>query len=496
MKEKSVCPNCVEICQANIPFPCGPFDPICDYEIRVPCVHCILKCVGIRKKYEECLLQYMGGECTSSLQNSLLQNTPNSCGRCYTHETETRGPVDPNEKLVNAKKYIQPLQTLVYPIHYENIGNVEVQDVFVWDTLDNNLDTSTLQIITPGATYNAASRSIKWNLLNKNLQPGATDNVLLSIKPKQNLPSGTVIRNKASIQFKIFEKVQTNEVENIIDAIKPKSSMLPLPAKSPDLNIKISWLGTDSIGIIESYSIFVATDTGGYQPLLLNTTYTSAMFVAEPGKLYKFICIAKDQAGNVEVKEPIAEAAIATDLPVELISFSGALKGKDVLLQWETANEQNSRHFVVQRSIDGVNFENLGQVNAAGNSNRVKGYSYTDRNAAALGLIKIYYRLQEVDLDGTFTFSKVINVNVDRHVETFTIVPNPASDNILVQLNGVSANNIASLDILDFTGRKIISRGISLRAGSNTIPVSISSLSNGYLCTHSGITGQEMAKKV
>src|SRR4051812_27802754 len=59
-------------------------------------------------------------------------------------------PVDPNEKLVAARRFIRNDQKLLYPIHYENIGNIEAKDIFIRDVIDSNLDPTTLELITSG----------------------------------------------------------------------------------------------------------------------------------------------------------------------------------------------------------------------------------------------------------------------------------------------------------------------------------------------------------
>jgi uncharacterized repeat protein (TIGR01451 family) len=125
-------------------------------------------------------------------------------GTCSTAGALTQGPKDPNEKGAIAKKFIQPNQTLVYPIHFENIGDIEAQDVFVTDVLDANLDGSTVQILTPNGTFDETTRTVRWELLGINLPPGETGNVLVAVKPLPNLPSGTEILNTADIQFEIF----------------------------------------------------------------------------------------------------------------------------------------------------------------------------------------------------------------------------------------------------------------------------------------------------
>jgi uncharacterized repeat protein (TIGR01451 family) len=221
----------------------------------------------------------------------------------------TQQPVDPNEKSVISKRFIRNDERLVYPIHFENIGNVEALDVFITDVLDSNLDLTTLEILTPnGSSFNPVTRTVRWELLNRNLQPGETDNVLLSIKPLANLPAGTKIRNKADIQFEIFSPITTNEVVNIIDTAPPTSKMKPLPPEVSTPEFPISWSGTDSIGEVNFYSIFVSVNNGVFIRFIDQTSDTTATFHGEPGKTYGFATIAYDKAGNKETKEPEAEA--------------------------------------------------------------------------------------------------------------------------------------------------------------------------------------------
>lgn len=93
-------------------------------------------------------------------------------------------------------------------------------------------------------------------------------------------------------------------------------------------------------------------------------------------------------------------------LPVELIGFHGKKVGLYNELEWVTASEKNAQYFNVERSLDGKTFAKVGQVQAAGNSNTLKNYSFKDQ---AEGIV--YYRLKQVDFDGALEYSKVIALN-------------------------------------------------------------------------------------
>lgn len=319
------CAVCVPICQ-SCPILCAP------PEVG-ECPACLAIC-------STCLVGVPvpgGSSCMVSVWNFTKNcfDAATTTGSCGSDNQTASAPVDPNEKEVVAKKFIQPDQTLVYPIHFENIGTVEALDVFVTDQLDPNLDTSTLQILTPGASFTPATNTVKWDLLDRNLQPGETGNVLLSIKPLLDLPSGTEIRNDATIQFEIFETIVTNEVVNIIDTTPPECIM-DLLASTSAPEFTISWDGMDTIGEIDSYSIFVSVDGGGFTSLLEKSLDTNMVFSGERGKTYEFLCVAVDTAGNVEDQPLVAEAVTAVfenrppvanagpDQTLECTSFIGA----------------------------------------------------------------------------------------------------------------------------------------------------------------------------
>lgn len=91
-------------------------------------------------------------------------------------------------------------------------------------------------------------------------------------------------------------------------------------------------------------------------------------------------------------------------LPVVLADFSVNKQNNMAVLQWQTAQEQNSRLFNIERSPDGQHYTLIGSVNAAGNSNSVRSYTFTDA-APQTGVN--YYRLKQVDIDAHFTYSDV-----------------------------------------------------------------------------------------
>lgn len=111
-----------------------------------------------------------------------------------------------------------------------------------------------------------------------------------------------------------------------------------------------------------------------------------------------------------------------TTLSVTLVSFTASQANQTVLLKWKTADEKNSDHFVVQRSNNGLNWEQIGRINAAGNSSATIDYSLIDPQPFQ-GIN--YYRLKTVDVDGKFKLSEIRRVDFRQEGNGIAIFPNP-----------------------------------------------------------------------
>ena len=94
-------------------------------------------------------------------------------------------------------------------------------------------------------------------------------------------------------------------------------------------------------------------------------------------------------------------------LPIELGTFTGLHNGRSVVLNWTTISETNNEYFTIQRTLDGVIFEDIGTVSGAGNSQTDIEYEFFDY-APFLGTS--YYRLKQTDYDGQYKYSEVISV--------------------------------------------------------------------------------------
>ncbi|HRH36875.1 MAG TPA: T9SS type A sorting domain-containing protein [Flavobacteriales bacterium] len=138
----------------------------------------------------------------------------------------------------------------------------------------------------------------------------------------------------------------------------------------------------------------------------------------------------------------------STPLPVELLAFDAVPDGDQVLCTWSTATELNCDRFIVQRSGDGDTFTDIGEVTAAGNSQQMQEYAFVDPSPLH-GLS--YYRLRQLDLDGSGTWSPMVAVILD-HDNNLIAYPNPTHDQLTIV--GVPENT-THIDLHDATGRVV-----------------------------------------
>ncbi len=164
-------------------------------------------------------------------------------------------------------------------------------------------------------------------------------------------------------------------------------------------------------------------------------------------------------------------------LPVELVSFEAeAVDNKIVHLTWQTVSEQNSDKFIVERSLDGKTWEYVLEVPAEGFSNQPRNYEGVDPDPYA-GYS--YYRLKQVDIGGSITYSPIEQVFIKDVVKYTTVIyPNPAGSTINVQFSDTQVRS-RELVIYDVQGKLLIHRDVQSGKSGNIVPLDISRLAQG-----------------
>ena len=156
-------------------------------------------------------------------------------------------------------------------------------------------------------------------------------------------------------------------------------------------------------------------------------------------------------------------ANLLTPLPVVWLSFTATKQNQTALLQWATAQEQNTRNFGVQHSANGINWTGIGLLPAAGNSNITSNYSYVHSNTVT-GIN--YYRILQTDMDNRSSYTGIRTLKFTSSDEPFIIIGNPVTNDVLtVQVN-------ASINLALYTADGKLLWQEQVNAGTKTIDVS------------------------
>lgn len=159
-------------------------------------------------------------------------------------------------------------------------------------------------------------------------------------------------------------------------------------------------------------------------------------------------------------------------LPITLLSFSGEMiNANDVELKWATATELNNDKFVIQRSLDGKLFQDLGQISGNNTTIERSDYTYLDINVPTAA--NLYYRLLQVDFDGKSTKSSIINIKRDISKSDIKIYPTMIDKNqsqITIDAQISASGTIEALiQIISISGQIVQSAQLKLSTGTTTL---------------------------
>ncbi len=192
-------------------------------------------------------------------------------------------------------------------------------------------------------------------------------------------------------------------------------------------------------------------------------------------------------------------AFFGTPLPIELISFDAEIDNTSVKLTWKTAAEVNNDYFTIERSENGLNFENIAEIPGSGNSNIVREYEQYD-DSPLMGTS--YYRLKQTDFDGKYEYVDLLAVNFNKDEDgicTLHVYPNPCVGSCTIDLKDCPlANNQVDIELYDAFGKKIVNR-ITPKSKSQDISFHLNSSNNlapGVYIVKASTNGKNQANKI
>jgi alpha-tubulin suppressor-like RCC1 family protein len=294
-------------------------------------------------------------------------------------------PIDPSEKRGNEgydpcgtpedlrRHFVRPDERFQYTVFFENEpnatapaqevrivdylspclrwGSVELGEVVFGDHVVTTLagktaghDTVPLKntpyVVDINAQFDPYTGRLTWTL--RTIDPNTSDlpedpragllppndpnhrgegHVTFNISAQEDLPNAH-ISNRATIFFDTEAPFDVNVWLNTVDGSPPASAVLPLPTVTIPSRFEVRWSGNDGQGCgIASYDVYVAAQSGPYDPWLMGTTGTSAVFAGLPGYTYRFYCVARDFLGNTE-GPPLVPDAQTTLSPINLYYYA------------------------------------------------------------------------------------------------------------------------------------------------------------------------------
>jgi N-acetylneuraminic acid mutarotase len=179
--------------------------------------------------------------------------------------------------------------------------------------------------------------------------------------------------------------------------------------------------------------------------------------------------------------------------PVELSSFTSNVVNNEVQLRWSTATETNNKGFSVERKSNG-NWETIGFISGKGTTTEISNYTFTDKVNGS----KYSYRLKQVDFDGTFEYSPVINVDLTGP-KVYLLsqnYPNPFNPSTIIKF-GLATDSKVSVKVFDILGREVATLiNGSLEAGSHEVQFNAKNITSGvyfYKIEANGVDGSKFS---
>ncbi|MEO8149387.1 MAG: T9SS type A sorting domain-containing protein [Bacteroidia bacterium] len=226
-----------------------------------------------------------------------------------------------------------------------------------------------------------------------------------------------------------------------------------------NLDLSFQYAGADELTSFDRTNCAIVYHNGGswittqaYGPVAGGNPYTRAV------------------SGISNLGDFSIQSVLLSPLPVNLVAFNAELKGNDGNVYWTTTNEINADHFILERSVDGINFSEISTQTAQTQSTVFKNYYYLDKNINRLGTSVIYYRLREVDKNGSQYYSQIIALKLKDNTvsDILNFFPNPCIDQFVISYFSDKDDEI-TLDIYSSTGAIVCSVNFEVSEGINQL---------------------------
>ncbi len=158
----------------------------------------------------------------------------------------------------------------------------------------------------------------------------------------------------------------------------------------------------------------------------------------------------------------------SSPLPVTWLNFEALYFAQAVELKWSTASEVNNSHFEIERSTNGIEWTNIGQVGGHGTSNVINSYAAIDNLTGVGSSESFYYRLKQVDFNNLYQYSWMRSVNILTNPISLQAFPNPATNILNIIWISTNTDNAKILRLVNATGVNVFDESIPGEGEMNT----------------------------
>ncbi len=295
-------------------------------------------------------------------------------------------------------------------------------------------------------------------------------------KAKNSAYSVEIFGNNNGLDYSVTVRVK--KLANV-----PASySNLVLHLALTETDIPFNWQGQTMVynaqRLMAPNELGTALDFSSGNTVDINLNFTlNANWIADNCELVSFI-------QNLDGKEILQGSKVTlpelTVLPVELTSFTAKSSSNQVSLTWTTATEINNSGFEIQKSTDGSEFVSVGFIKGNGTTTEPKAYSFVDNHLNNV-TGKLYYRLKQIDYNGAFNYSDIVEVVIDLPLE-YSLnqnYPNPFNPSTKIKYS-VPEQNLVSIVVYGVTGEEIATLVNEVKeAGNYEIEFNALQLSSG-----------------
>ncbi len=266
----------------------------------------------------------------------------------------------------------------------------------------------------------------------------------------------------------------TNTVIGVFEKSPDLSLTHTWTLRKSELSVEV-WIDNELIGFIDWFALPKSGDKkiriGQFAPDNVNSGNALEIYSVKI-------------SDNMQAQEP-GNVGV---LPVELVNFYGKKGDHGIELVWNTAQEINNEGFEVQKSRDGENWDTIGFEEGFGSTSTTKNYSFDD-NDPQPGVN--YYRLKQIDFDGKYEFSPIIDVTTRlAQPAIFNVFPNPAKSDVKIKFTSLDAKD-SNVSLLDARGNLVLQSQLE-----NNTSLSLDGLENGVYILKAVVNGNAYQQKI